>query len=139
MIRVLMVGTVLAIGVCALALQVTRAEQAPAKGNKGFTTSKTQVVDLGPEIEGMKGRQLRLRILHIAPGGQIGAHDHKNRPAVVYVISGETTMYTLDGKKKTYRAGETSSATKDTTHWYVNESNEPFVFVAVDVFQPDSK
>ena len=100
MIRALMVGTVLAIGVGALALQVTRAEQAPAKGNKGFKTSKTQVVDLGTEIEGMKGRQLRLRILHIEPGGQIGVHDHKNRPAVVYVISGETTMYTRTARRR---------------------------------------
>lgn len=82
----------------------------------------------------MKGRQLRLRILHIEPGGQIGAHDHKNRPAVVYVISGETTVHTPDGKKKTYRPGDVSSATKDTTHWYINEGKEPFVFVAVDVF-----
>jgi quercetin dioxygenase-like cupin family protein len=139
MLRAFLAGTTVTLGLAALGLQYTYAEPSAPKGNKGFKTSKMQVVDLGPEIEGLQGRQLRLRILHIEPGGQIGVHDHKNRPAVVYVISGETTMYAGDGKKKTYRAGDTSSATKDTTHWYINESKEPFVFVAVDVFQPDKK
>ena len=41
---------------------VANAADAP-KDNKGFTASKTTVVDLGPEIEGMAGRQLRLRLL----------------------------------------------------------------------------
>jgi uncharacterized RmlC-like cupin family protein len=63
------------------------AEDAP-KGNKGFTASKTTVVDLGPEIEGMAGRQLRMRVLTIEPGGYIGIHSHKNRPAVVYFMQG---------------------------------------------------
>jgi quercetin dioxygenase-like cupin family protein len=139
MIRTLVAGATVVAGLAALGFQYTHAEPAAPKGNKGFTTSKTQVIDLGPEIDGMKGRQLRLRVLHIEPGGQIGAHDHKNRPAVVYVISGEASVFGPGGKKKTYRPGDTSSATKDTTHWYINEGKEPFVFVAVDVFQPETK
>src|SRR6185437_14297800 len=63
------------------------AEDAP-KGNKGFTASKTTVVDLGAEIEGMAGRQLRMRVLTIEPGGYIGIHSHKDRPAVVYFMQG---------------------------------------------------
>src|SRR6185437_3434243 len=63
------------------------ADDAP-KGNKGFTASKTTVVELGPEIEGMAGRQLRMRMLTIEPGGYIGIHSHKDRPAVVYVMQG---------------------------------------------------
>ena len=35
-----------------------RAAEAP-KDNKGYTASKTTVVELGPEFEGMAGRQLR--------------------------------------------------------------------------------
>jgi quercetin dioxygenase-like cupin family protein len=55
------------------------------KENKGFTASKTTTVDLGPEIEGMNGHQLRLRVLTLEPGGHIGLHSHKDRPAVVYL------------------------------------------------------
>jgi len=60
------------------------AAEAP-KDNKGYTASKTTVVELGPEFEGMAGRQLRLRLLTIEPGGYIGLHNHKDRPAVVFL------------------------------------------------------
>lgn len=134
-LRLFTVGTAVA-AVLVLGFQATEAQQAAPKGNEGFKTGRTEVVELSSEIEGMKGRQLRLRVLNIEPGGHIGVHSHKNRPAVVYVIQGATTIYTADGKK-VVRAGETSSATKDTTHWHINEGKEPVVFVAVDVFQPE--
>src|SRR5262245_1313876 len=51
------------------------AEDAP-KDNQGYTTPKTVVIDLGKEIPGMAGWQLRLRVLNIAPGGHIGLHNH---------------------------------------------------------------
>ena len=38
-------------------------QQAAPKDNKGFKATVKQVVDLGPEIEGMQGRQLRMRLL----------------------------------------------------------------------------
>jgi hypothetical protein len=34
-------------------------QQAPPTENKGFTTGSTTMIDLGPEIDGMQGRQLR--------------------------------------------------------------------------------
>src|SRR5574340_181422 len=86
-------GVVVAI-FCGMALscasQIAGAEDAP-KGNKGFTVPKSQIVDLAPEIEGMTGRQLRMRVLKIEPGGYIGLHTHKNRQAVVYFRSEEHT------------------------------------------------
>jgi quercetin dioxygenase-like cupin family protein len=114
---------------------IARAEDAP-KGNKGFTASKTTVVELGPEIEGMVGRQLRMRMLTIEPGGYIGIHSHKNRPAVVYCMQGTDEIGLADGTKKTMHAGDTSSATKDTTHYHRNIGNDNVVLIAVDVFQP---
>ena len=44
--------------VLGLGANFTRAAKAP-KDNKGYTASKTTVVELGPEFEGMAGRQLR--------------------------------------------------------------------------------
>jgi quercetin dioxygenase-like cupin family protein len=110
------------------------AEDTP-KDNKGFTASKTTVVDLGPEIEGMTGRQLRMRLLTIEPGGHIGLHSHKDRPAVVYFMQGTDTVTLADGSSKTFHPGDTSSATKETTHWHRNDGKDNVVLIAVDIFK----
>jgi quercetin dioxygenase-like cupin family protein len=117
---------------------VGKAEDAP-KGNKGFTATKTTVVELGNEIEGMAGRQLRLRMLTIEPGGYIGMHSHKDRPAVVYCMQGTDEVGLADGTKKTLHAGDTSTATKDTTHYHRNTGQDNVVLIAVDIFKPPVK
>ncbi len=59
-------------------------EQA-APETKGVTAELLATVDLGPEIEGMAGRQLRMRMVTIEPEGVFGLiHDHKDRPGIVY-------------------------------------------------------
>jgi quercetin dioxygenase-like cupin family protein len=113
---------------------IVSAEDAP-KGNKGFTASKTTVVDLGPEIEGMAGRQLRMRVLTIEPGGYIGMHSHKDRPAVVYFMQGTDEVGLADGSTKVLHPGDTSTATKDTTHYHRNVGKDNVVLLAVDVFK----
>lgn len=69
-------------------LSVAYAQQAAPSDDKGFKTLKSQTVELGSEIDGMQGRQLRLRLLTIEPGGHIKMHSHKDRPAVVYFVQG---------------------------------------------------
>jgi quercetin dioxygenase-like cupin family protein len=133
----------LIMGVAAAALltssaYIVAAEDAPT-GNKGFSTPKSQVVELGPEIEGMSGRQLRMRVLKIEPGGHIGLHSHKNRPSVVYFLEGSDTVIQGDGSSKTFHSGDMSTATKDTTHWHRNDGKDDVLLIAVDVFQPPAK
>jgi quercetin dioxygenase-like cupin family protein len=113
---------------------VAQAQQSAPKDNKGFRATVEQVVDLGPEIQGLQGRQLRMRLLTIEPGGYIGLHSHKDRPAVVYFLKGTDTVIFADGTKKVFGPGESSAANKDTTHWHRNDGNEPVVLLAVDVF-----
>jgi quercetin dioxygenase-like cupin family protein len=115
---------------------VANAEEAAPKDNKGFTASKTTTVDLGAEIPGMEGRQLRLRVLTIEPGGHIGIHSHSDRPAVVYLVQGTDTVTLADGIAKTLQPGDTSTATKNTTHWHRNDGKDAVILVAVDVFHP---
>lgn len=63
-------------------------EQA-APETKGVTVRPLATVDLGPEIEGMAGRRLRMRMVTIEPGGVFGPiHDHKDRPGIVYMLQG---------------------------------------------------
>lgn len=113
--------------------QVANSQQAAPKDNQGFKTTKTEIVDLGPEVEGMQGRQLRMRVLTIEPGGHIGIHSHKDRPAVVYFLQGMDTVTFEDGTVKHLQPGDTASATKDTTHWHRNDGKEPVILIAVDI------
>ena len=83
----------------------------------------------------MAGRQLRLRLLTIEPGGHIGIHSHKDRPAVVYFLTGKDTVTFADGTSKTFGPGDTSSANKETSHWHHNDGNDTVTLVAVDVFK----
>jgi quercetin dioxygenase-like cupin family protein len=120
------------IGICAQGM--AQAPQSAPKDNAGFKASVQQEVDLGPEIDGMQGRELRMRLLTIEPGGHIGIHSHKDRPAVVYFLKGTDTVISADGTVKVFRPGESSSANKNTTHWHRNDGKEPVVLLAVDVF-----
>jgi quercetin dioxygenase-like cupin family protein len=114
--------------------QLANSQEAVPKDNKGFKATVVQAVDLGPEIEGMQGRQLRMRMLTIEPGGYIGIHSHKDRPSVVYFLQGTDTVTFEDGTSKVFQPGDTTTANKDTTHWHRNDGKELVVLVAVDVF-----
>ena len=66
-------------------------EQAAPETN-GVTAEVLATVDLGPEIEGRAGRQLRMRMVTIEPGGVFGPmHDHNDRPGIVYILQGTIT------------------------------------------------
>jgi quercetin dioxygenase-like cupin family protein len=64
---------------------------------KGVTAELLATVDLGREIEGMAGRQLRMRLVTIEPGGVFGPiHDHRDRPGIVYVLQGTITTIEME-------------------------------------------
>ena len=101
---------------------------------KGVTQKLLATHDLGPEIEGMAGRQLRMRKVTIEPGGVFGVHNHKDRPGILYILEG-TIIETRNGVAKEYGPGEVFSEGKDTTHWLENKGSVPVVFVPVDIFK----
>jgi len=111
----------------------------PPQGKKGLKVESKQVIELGPEIEGMNNRQLRMRVLTIEPGGHIGKHSHAGRPTEAYVLSGVDTITYTDGTQKVLKAGDTTSGNKDTTHWHQNKGTEPVVLLVVDVFNNNKK
>jgi quercetin dioxygenase-like cupin family protein len=116
------------------AAPIANAEDAP-KDNKGLSVSKTAVVELGSEISGMEGWQLRQRLFTIEPGGHIGIHSHKDRPAVAYFIQGTVVVTRDDGSSQTFRAGDTTTETKDATHWHRNVGTDAAILVATDIFK----
>ncbi len=71
----------------------------------GVTTEFLGRVDLGSEIEGMEGRELRMRMVTIDPGGVYGPlHDHVDRPGLVYILRGTITDH-RDGASTEYGPG----------------------------------
>ena len=73
-----------------------------AQETKGVTVNLLAALDLGPEIQGMAGRELRMRMFTIEPGGVIGPiHDHIDRPGMVYILQGTITDH-RNGVAKEY-------------------------------------
>ena len=91
-------------------------EQA-APETQGVKTELLGTVDLGPEIEGMEGRELRMRLVTIEPGGVYGpVHDHVDRPGIVYILQGTITDH-RDGAATDYGPGLGWPEDRNTTHW----------------------
>jgi len=102
---------------------------------KGVTVELLAALDLGPEIDGMAGRQLRMRMVTIEPGGVFGPiHDHRGRPGMVYVLQGTITDH-RDGVATEYGPGVGWPEDKDTTHWLENRGPTPAVEVSVDIVE----
>ena len=76
-----------------------------APETRGVAVQMLKTVDLGPEIEGMAGRKLRMRLVSIEPGGVFGpVHSHIDRPGVVYILQGTITDH-RDGVATDYGPG----------------------------------
>lgn len=100
---------------------------------KGVTTELLATLDLGREIEGMEGRQLRMRLVTMEPGGVYGPlHDHVDRPGLVYVLEGTITDI-RDGVETEYGPGPGWPEDRDTLHWLENRGTVPAVEVSVDI------
>jgi quercetin dioxygenase-like cupin family protein len=103
---------------------------------KGVTIEPLASFDLGPEIEGLAGRQFRMRRVTIEPGGVFGPiHDHKDRPGMVYILEGTITDH-RDGVAKDYGPGVGWPEDKNTMHWLENRGTTRAVEISVDIVRP---
>ncbi len=103
---------------------------------RGVTAQLLTTVDLGPEIEGMEGRQLRMRMFTFEPGAVFGPiHDHIGRPGTVYVLQGTITDH-RDGVATDYGPGVGWPEDRDTNHWLENRGSVPAVEISIDIVKP---
>jgi quercetin dioxygenase-like cupin family protein len=103
------------------------------QGTKGVTVQLIGMVALGPEIEGMTGRYLRMRLVTMAPGAVFGPlHDHKDRPGIVYILHGTITDH-RNGTDTDYGPGLGWPEDRNTLHWLENRGTVPAVEISVDV------
>jgi len=104
----------------------------PPKQTNGIAEKVLTSVDLGPEIEGLAGYKLRMRLITIEPGGATAIHDHVRRPGAVYILQGTTTDH-RDSASKDYGPGPGWPEDSATTHWIENRGTTPVVEISVDI------
>jgi quercetin dioxygenase-like cupin family protein len=145
--RVALAGVIA--GALSLAANLANAGECPndkkvadGQGQKPSTTAAKDVTDvvrastdLSKEPAAVNGRLLRLRQLDIKPGGIVPWHSHDNRPAMIYIVSGEVVEYASNcAAPIVHKAGDVASEKAGTSHWWQNTGNAPVVLISVDLF-----
>ena len=145
--RVALAGVVA--GAMSLAATIANAGECPAdkkvadgQGQKPSTAAAKDVTDvvrastdLSKEPTAVNGRLLRLRQLDVKPGGIVPWHSHGNRPAMIYLVSGEIVEYASNcAVPIVHKAGDVAAEKAGTSHWWQNTGNTPAVLISVDLF-----
>ena len=108
-----------------------------APATQGVEVELLATVDLGPEIPGLEGRQLRLRRVTMEPGAVFGPlHDHRDRPGTVYVLEGVITDH-RDGVDTDYGPGPGWPEDRNTLHWLENRGATSAVEISVDIVRQE--
>ena len=106
----------------------------------GVTDVVRASTDLSKEPAMIKSRQFRLRQLELQPGGIVPWHSHNERPAMIYIVSGEVTEYASScAIPLVHKAGDVSPEKNGTSHWWKNTGTVPSVLISVDLFPGDAK
>jgi quercetin dioxygenase-like cupin family protein len=99
----------------------------------GVTDTVLEQIDLSKEMVKLNDHQMRIRRLEIQPGGIVPLHDHADRPALIYIVSGEITEFASDCKAGiVHKAGDTSRDA-DLKHWWKNMSKKKVVLISADI------
>jgi quercetin dioxygenase-like cupin family protein len=109
----------------------TKPDSTPAKG---VTDSVLAAINLADEPAKIENRMLRLRKLTIAPGGVVPWHSHGDRPAIIYIVSGEVTEYASNcAVPIVHKSGDVARETHVTAHWWKNAGKETVVLLSADI------
>lgn len=106
----------------------------------GVTDVVRASTDLAKEPLALPGRQFRFRQLDMQPGGIVPWHSHNDRPAMIYVVSGEVVEYASNcAVPIVHRAGDIAPERNGTSHWWKNIGATPAVLISVDLFPGEAK
>jgi quercetin dioxygenase-like cupin family protein len=106
----------------------------------GVTDVVRASTDLSKEPLSLQGRQFRLRQLEMQPGGVVPWHSHNERPAMIYIVSGEVVEYASScAVPITHRAGDVAPEKNGTSHWWKNTGTTKAVLISVDLFPGAAK
>ncbi|UYN94825.1 MAG: cupin domain-containing protein [Enhydrobacter sp.] len=103
-------------------------------GPKGVSDNILSMIDLGAEKIAAKGHLMRLRRLEIQPGGIVPWHGHAERPALIYVVSGEIVEHASNCTVPiVHKAGEVARETHAVAHWWQNNGGRPVTLLSFDI------
>jgi quercetin dioxygenase-like cupin family protein len=109
-------------------------------GAKAVTDTVVTSTDLGNEKVGLKEHQFRARKLVIQPGGIVPWHSHDERPAMIYIVSGEILEYASNcAAPIVHKAGDVAREAKGTSHWWQNHGKKTVELISVDILPPQMK
>jgi quercetin dioxygenase-like cupin family protein len=108
---------------------------------KGVTDKVLSQIDLAQEKVALKGHMMRVRQLVVQPGGIVPWHSHADRPALIYIVSGEIVENASNCLQPiVHRAGEVARETHDVAHWWQNVGTAPAVLLSFDILNdPNDK
>ena len=96
-------------------------------------------IDLGQGYN-IPGRLLRMRKLVIQPGGVVPWHSHGERPANIYVVSGQITEYrSTCAVPILHKTGDVTAESGNLSHWWKNNSKHVTVLLSADILPPQGK
>jgi quercetin dioxygenase-like cupin family protein len=137
LISALVVGGVAApafAGECPADKMKADATKAVNHGPMGVTDKVLSMIDLAGEQVALKGHVMRVRKLEIQPGGIVPWHSHADRPALIYVMSGEILENASNcAVPILHKAGDVARETHATAHWWKNEGKAPVVLLSFDL------
>ena len=127
------IATVAAVGCALFYGGFAVGQRTGPNGDRAVEQHLLASIDLAKAIEGFPDRQLLLSRVTVAPGGNIGLHDHADDPTVVYLSSGALANHHDDGGTDELRAGQAFVEFDSAQHWVENKSAVPAVFVFASV------
>lgn len=131
---VLLFATAALAGECPAGKAGTNALNGALTEGKGVTDTVLSSIDLAHSPLKVNDRLFRLRRLVIEPGGIVPLHNHGDRPALIYVISGSIYEYNSECTVPIlHSAGEVAQESIGLIHWWKNTSNVPTVLIAADL------
>ena len=105
-----------------------------ATASTGVADTVLTSIDLSEEKLALADHQLRLRRLVVEPNGIVAWHSHEDRPAIIYIISGEIYEYASNCSVPIlHRAGDVTPERSGTAHWWQNTGKETVVLLSADV------
>ena len=105
---------------------------------KDVTDNVLGMIELGQEKVALADRRLRLRKLVVQPGGVVPWHSHEDRPALIYIVSGQMQEYASNCSVAIeHKAGEVSIEKLGVQHWWKNNGKAPAVLLSADLFHDD--
>jgi quercetin dioxygenase-like cupin family protein len=101
---------------------------------KDVTDTVLSAIDVAKEPAAIQGRSFRLRRLEIKAGGVVPWHSHADRPAIIYIVSGEVTEYASNCSVPiVHKAGEATPELHGTAHWWRNTGTTTAVLISADL------